>query len=448
MEMITLDRCVELLSAGMELFAAVICALLLLGGLIGYREKKMSRRYMLILLGAHIIMLLCDAMIWLWIDKVAYILIVQILYVITYALGCVIFALFTYCLTSYISEKTHVPHWINQFVRGYCVAILLLWIAGMFSGLLVYFDENGLIHYGDYYWVSQMFGVVLLIGDMLLVLKYRKEIGTADTIVLLLYAVFPLIGCILQIWCDVLSFYLGTTFSVLLYYIVIYAEHERALMFQKNELMRKEIELSDSRTRILINQIQPHFLINSLVTIRHLCKRDTAEAVETIDHFSGYLRESMEALTLRQGIPFERELETVKNYLYLEQKRFGDKLQVRYKIEEMSFMVPALSVQPIVENAVCHGIRKKLKGGCLTIATYKEDKDYVIKIEDNGVGFLIDEIMKDGKNHVGIANVTSRIEMMCSGQLVISSIPTQGTTVLIRIPIRYSLEESREEEHS
>ena len=133
-------------------------------------------------------------------------------------------------------------------------------------------------------------------------------------------------------------------------------------------------------------------------------------------------------------IDFEEELRNVKKYLNLEQMRFDEDLNVLYHIETTDFCVPALSVQPLVENAVKHGICQKEEGGTLILSTRECEDYYEIIISDDGVGFDPQKKPDDGKLHVGIENVKQRFETMCGGTLTIESRPGEGTKVTVRLP--------------
>lgn len=203
---------------------------------------------------------------------------------------------------------------------------------------------------------------------------------------------------------------------------------------QERKLKEQEEALASSRIDILLSQIQPHFIYNSLIAITSLCQSDPKEAENALDHFSKYLRGSMDSLTEKKCVSFEKELEHVKNYLYMEKKRFGDRLQVIYDIKEKDFLLPALTVQPMVENAVRHGICKKKEGGWVMISSYADAENWIVEVKDNGKGFdTAAQNSMDGV-HVGIESVRSRLEMMCNGRLTITSSPANGTKVLIQIP--------------
>ena len=184
----------------------------------------------------------------------------------------------------------------------------------------------------------------------------------------------------------------------------------------------------------MLSQLQPHFLYNVLNSIYYLCEKDPKTAQEMVDHFSDYLRNHMMALEETSQIPFREELEHIRTYLSLEQIRFSDELKVEYKIGPDDFMVPPLSIQPLVENAVRHGVTKKRGGGTVTIATEEKEDAFVVLVTDTGIGFDPDHYMEDGKPHIGIRNVEERLHSMVGGSLKVTSRPGRGTTAAVIIP--------------
>lgn len=126
----------------------------------------------------------------------------------------------------------------------------------------------------------------------------------------------------------------------------------------------------------------------------------------------------------------------VKNFLAIEQKRFGKRINVIYDIREEAFMIPPLTLQPIVENAVKHGIAPKEQGGTIRISTGKNDTDYWIRVEDDGVGYCVKERAKEKKTHIGMCNVAGRVGGLCGGSVKVLSSFGEGTKVLIKIPRR------------
>ena len=195
-----------------------------------------------------------------------------------------------------------------------------------------------------------------------------------------------------------------------------------------------EKELGELNITLMISQIQPHFLYNALNTIKYLIKKDPKTAEGAVVKFSNYLRSNMDSLTQKEPIPFEKELYHVKNYVDIEQLRFGDRLKIEYDIQIVDFTIPPLTLQPIVENAIKHGVNQRPEGGTVTIKT-DETKSYVIiTVEDNGVGFDINEKKNDGRSHVGIQNIRKRLEEIMGAFIEIKSEVGTGTTVTIKIP--------------
>lgn len=166
----------------------------------------------------------------------------------------------------------------------------------------------------------------------------------------------PIIAMFIQMLIyGVAVLYLATTVSAMCIYISIQIEHSRNMAV-------KELELEKTRTIVMLSQIQPHFLYNTLSVIKGLCRTNPNLAEEAVDHFSDFLRGNLKSLTYTELIPFEQELAHTKHYLQLEQMRFGSRLQISYEIPAVHFLLPPLTLQPLVENAVRHGIMKQEEG--------------------------------------------------------------------------------------
>ena len=155
----------------------------------------------------------------------------------------------------------------------------------------------------------------------------------------------------------------------------------------------------------MVSQIQPHFMYNALSSIAMMCTIDPETAQEAIVQFSDYIRGNMDSLKKTAPVPFDTELEHLKKYLYIEKLRFGKKLNIVYDIQADGFELPQLSIQPLVENAVKHGVGMKKKGGTVTIATKETETGFEVIISDDGVGFDPTAPRKeDGRSHVGMEN--------------------------------------------
>ena len=142
----------------------------------------------------------------------------------------------------------------------------------------------------------------------------------------------------------------------------------------------------------------------------------------------------MDSLKQRYPVPFSKELEHLEIYLSLEKLRFEDELNIVYDIQTMDFMLPSLTVQPLVENAVKYGVGKAENGGTVTIQTREEPDGYRIVVTDDGVGYDPYETQDDGRTHIGIDTVKSRLDSMSHGKLEIVSKKGIGTTAAIWLP--------------
>lgn len=214
----------------------------------------------------------------------------------------------------------------------------------------------------------------------------------------------------------------------LFYYLVVHVQISQ----QINE--EKEIKLKEQRMSLMLSQIQPHFLYNTLNTITALCRINPKLAEETTIKFSKYLRENMHNMGKNDTQLFSKELEHTNIYLDIEKLRFGDRVKVEYDIKTEDFNMPTLTLQPIVENAVKHGICNKVEGGTIKISTEKKGKDHIITISDNGIGFEMGKALNDGRTHVGIQNVKERLKTIVDAELEITSFIGIGTVVKIIIP--------------
>lgn len=202
------------------------------------------------------------------------------------------------------------------------------------------------------------------------------------------------------------------------------------------ETKRMERELMDNKVAMMLSQIQPHFLFNSISCIRELCLSNPGKAHTALAQFSHFLRGNMDSLSSNSPIPFARELSHVKNYLALEQLRFEERLAVIYQLEVTDFSLPALAIQPIVENAVRYGISPKEGGGTIVISTREQEGCIVITVSDDGVGFDRRQAGKktENRSHIGISNVRERLVGQCGGTMEVESVLGEGTVVSMWIP--------------
>ena len=200
----------------------------------------------------------------------------------------------------------------------------------------------------------------------------------------------------------------------------------------ENEKLALNAELTESRVSTMMSQIRPHFIYNTLGSIEQLCELDPPKAGELVHNFAKYLRGNFGELDNPKPILMSQEMEHVHHYINIENVRFPD-MTFSFEMNSNDFHIPALTIQPIVENAIKHGLMKLSKGGTIKVVSYETDDNYCVTVEDDGVGFDT-TILLDDRKHVGVRNIRGRLKAMVNGTLEIESTIGVGTKVLITIP--------------
>lgn len=398
-----------------------------------------EERWMLRLLLATVVLLSSDAFTWIFNraqGNGAYDVLI-ISNFLVYIMGYEILRLFT----RYVTCLTGPGPMANAVYAIAYVGMLLTFI-NLFTHFMYYIDASNVYHRTTWFVLSQGLGLAGTVCLGIHICIRRQKLANLRALVLLTYIVLPSLAMIIQ------SFYYGIPLLniaisaalflnltvMLLYQRRRISEQAEELIASERKLLEERERVNDMKIRLVLSQVKPHFLFNALNAIYYLIEKSPMQAQAAIDSFSDYLRGNMEALEHTALIPISQEMKHVKSYLRLEEMRFQDELEVIYDVKALNFDVPALSVEPIVENAVKHGISQNESGGYVKISTDETDAGYEIKVEDNGAGFDVEDIGSDGRLHVGIANVRTRLESMAKGTLTIESEIGKGTRVTIFIP--------------
>ena len=173
-------------------------------------------------------------------------------------------------------------------------------------------------------------------------------------------------------------------------------------------------------------------IYNTLGSIEQLCVLEPSKAKELVHNFAKYLRGNFRELDNPKPILMSQEMAHVHHYISIENVRFPD-MTFSFEMNSVDFYIPALTIQPIVENAIKHGLMKLAKGGTIRVVSYETDTHYCVSVVDDGVGFDT-SVLLDERKHVGIRNIRGRLEAMVNGALEIESDVEGGTKVLITIP--------------
>lgn len=308
--------------------------------------------------------------------------------------------------------------------------------------LYVLCDAEGALHRGSLYMLYVMQSVLPLLMDFTILLHEKKRLRHWETTAFWFYCALPAAGFVASMYVDPHIILYSVTVAALIMFLLILVEQTERYRRKAIEAMRmrlaaaeKEKESTEMRMSLMLSQIQPHFLYNSLSVIQNLCHGAAPEAEAATARFSRYLRHNMSSMTNSSLIPFTEELSHAKNYLELERLRFGEQLQIRFDTPVTRFYLPPLTLQPIVENAVRHGVRMRPDGrGTVAVATMEFPDRFEIFVLDNGRGFDTTKPPNDGQLHVGIQNVRDRLEKMCGGKLELFSRVGVGTTAVIVLP--------------
>ncbi len=216
--------------------------------------------------------------------------------------------------------------------------------------------------------------------------------------------------------------------GVIMFYMYLANMYEREI---EESLMQKELELSKSELSLLRQQIRPHFIFNSLSIIKSLIRSNPDKAVEGLENFSDYLRANLDVLKSQELVSFDEELDNIEAYVSLALADESKGVNVVYDIKEKYFRLPPLSIEPLVENAIIHGIAG---GGTVNVSTMSDEESYIVVVADDGVGFDTGGTPQEKKRRgIGVENVRARIEKQCGGSLDIKS-DSDGTVVTVRIP--------------
>ncbi len=327
-------------------------------------------------------------------------------------------------------EKKPEKSWIFRVSLILWVIYIGLLICNLFTGFLFSVNEDNIYSRGPLFALQMVPPIMIAVLNIVALCVKRKKLSTKQRFAFAVFAIVPLAGMLAQM-----------LFSGL-HLIAIASVIAAAIMFiitvldQSEQYHEKEQENAQLKINLLLSQMQPHFLYNSLTTIKNLYRQDPEKAEQAITDFSAFLRHNMDSLSEDRPVPFHDELAYVKEYLELQQLRFGDELKVEYDLEFTDFRIPTLTLQPLVENAVSYGVRRSENGtGVVTISTKKTAGHIEVSVKDDGPGFIYNSLPDDReRTHIGIRNVRERIEKMTGGELIIDSEIGKGTKVTIQLP--------------
>ena len=331
-----------------------------------------------------------------------------------------------------ILERKKISTLYIRIIYVLCAAGGIARIAVVYRHIIPFDESLGKMERAGRYWPGQFFALIIVAINIYLLITNMKEIGKTTALILAVTICFPLAAQFLPMSSWMALRNSAITLSGILCTLFRQIEDEQ-------KWLEQETTLKETRLFILKSQLQPHFLHNVLTTIYYLCGKDPDRAEMALHYLSDYLETNLRELDRYRNVPFSEELKQVESYLYLEKLRFGSRLNVEMNVRERDFQLPSMTLQPIVENSVKHGVSKKVYGGTVRISTLKENGFFVITVEDDGLGFSMERseenAMAEGRKvQLGLRNVDERLKILSGGGLKVESAPGYGTKVIVRVP--------------
>ena len=267
--------------------------------------------------------------------------------------------------------------------------------------------------------------VVIMFLNVVGTIRRRNKLSRRYYVALLLYMIPMTAAIFIHSFVEVEMFvvFCMALFALLMYGLII--------LDNVSQYMRQQREIANQRAGIMVLQMRPHFICNTMMSIYYLCDQNPQKAKQVTLDFTTYLRKNFTAIASEDTVPFSEELEHTRAYLAVEQAQFEDSLFVSFDTPHTLFRVPPLTLQPLVENAVKHGMRASSEPIHISVVTRQTEAGSEIVVEDDGPGFAPAD---DSEPHIGLNNIRQRLALMCNGQLTIAPREGGGTSVKVTIP--------------
>ena len=325
-------------------------------------------------------------------------------------------------------------------VIGLWAAYCAFLVSAMFIGGFTIITPDNQYSRGPLYPLGLLPMVAIMLLNLAGTMRRRARLSRKVYLGLLVAIVPMTVALIIQLFVDVFPLLdISMILSVLSMYSFVLSDQIEQDRLHQQEIARQQLEIANQRASIMVLQMRPHFIYNTMTSIYCLCNQDPQLARQVVMDFTTYLRNNFTAIASAAPIRFASELEHTRAYLAVEQALYEDSLIVDYDTPHTFFRVPPLTLQPIVENAIKHGRDPYAGAFHISIRTRKTDSGSEIVVADNGVGFDLaaDGVVDpadDGEPHIALKNIRQRLEIMCGGSLDIAPNDGGGTVVTVTIP--------------
>lgn len=316
-----------------------------------------------------------------------------------------------------------------------------------FVFLIIILPVNGLLHFVNITESFYFIFAIFFIKKLYTLYKKGQKVLRVTLIAYVIFLWFIILDYLLQN--SIIAVWLTEFISILILFIIICGITDIAKRYIKNYNEKEHMKIllenmyistQDDQLKFLKAQIKPHFVHNALNSIISISRTDSERSRELLIEFSQYLRNSLDFENLENLIPIDREIQFIKSYLIIEKERFGEKINIEYDLDNINIKIPPLILQPLVENAIHHGIRKKANGGIINIYVKKYKNEIYIGVKDDGVGIpesKIDNLLKGIENNqgIGLFNINQRLMRIYQTSLKIENNTTGGVNIYFKVPI-------------
>ena len=314
--------------------------------------------------------------------------------------------------------------WVMYVIDIIWIGYFALLTYAQMTKTIYYVSPDNVYHRGPYYPVLLVPPALIMLIILIALIRRRDKLTRRQFKAFMSYIAIPVIAIGLQMFNYGIHFIvLGTAIATGIMMMILLTD-------QADQAARQQKKIADQQANLMVLQMRPHFIYNTMMSIYYLIAEDPHRAQKVLMDFSTYLRKNFTAMSKDEPIPFTEELEHAKAYLAVEQVRFEEKLYVEYDTPYTDFTLPPLTLQPLVENSVKHGVDPELDPLTIFVSTEKTDTGYDVIVADTGPGF--GSSGKTAGNRVALSNLQERLGRY-GHSLTISDREGGGSVVAIHV---------------
>ena len=317
-------------------------------------------------------------------------------------------------------------------VIGLWAVFIALLVSALFIDGFIYITPENQYFRGPLYPLPLIPIIAALVLNFAGTMRRRPRLSR-KVLLAFLIAILPITAAlIVHLFADVfLLIDVSYVLSALAMYSFILSDQIEQDRRRQQKIVKQQQEIAHERASVMVLQMRPHFIYNTLMSIYSLCRLDPQKAQQVTMDFTNYLRKNFNAVASEDTVPFATELEHTRAYLAVEQAQYDNMLLVDYDTPFTNFRLPPLTLQPIVENAVKHSMNPNFEPLHISVRTQRTDSGTEIIVEDTGPGFDFSDTTKP---HITLKNIQQRLEIMCGGSMRITPRKEGGTMVKLTIP--------------